>query len=113
MGGMPGINMKSFGVSFIKRRASRSVSELIDKMGPVAIKKILDSGKPLSDLLPAEKLQQYKAMAHKYAWIANAITDQELVAMIPPWALEMVANKGPEGNKWLQDQITWLRSLFT
>lgn len=104
--------MHRFGTSLVRRRASRMISEFINGLGPVAVQKILDTGKPLSEMLPPEKLAQYQGLAHEYAWAADAITDQELMTMIPPWAMAMVKAKGPAGEKWLQEQITWVRGLF-
>lgn len=111
--GLPGVDMRNFGTGFIRRRASRAVSDLINGLGPAGVEKILDSGKPLSEILPTEKLAGYRRLAHENAWMADAITDEQLLAMIPTWALEIVRNKGPAGQKWLQEQIAWIRSLFT
>ena len=54
-----------------------------------------------------------KEQAAKYRWVNEMFTDEDLLYIVPQWAMAVVEHHGPAGRDWLNRQIAWLRSLVS
>ena len=122
---------------FVRRKASRAVGEMLNKLGKDGLAWLIDHDIPLSDVaclskydsdtiphvveLMEQRMEQlkeisevvcieYKRAAGAYRWVADTMTDDDLWSIIPEWAQRLT--KDGNGNIWWQKQVAWLRELF-
>lgn len=107
-----GLQPGRFARTFVLLQARRRIQTLINGLGPERIERLITDHTSLASLIPAEKLQEYRVLAARNSWLANVISDEDFLQMLPPWVLTLVDNHGEPGREWLITELTWLRSLF-
>jgi hypothetical protein len=107
-----GLQPGKFARGFIKLQARRRIQALVTGLGPERIERLIIDKTPLSSLLPPDKLQEYRALAARNSWLADVISDEEFLQMLPPWVLDLVKKHGDPGREWLIAELTWIRALF-
>jgi hypothetical protein len=112
------LNPQRLGASFVRRKATRMVGEFMEGMnkdgrGAERVKKMIDTNRAIGSLVPPEKLAEYLAVAKQYSWASSMLSDQDLLAMLPPWVISTVRQAGQPGWDWLRAQIAWLRQQFS
>lgn len=110
---LPRINAAKFSRAFVLAKARRTVTAAINKIGPENIRFLVANDKDLPQYVPREMQEQYLLVAKNYPGLGEIISDEDFVAMIPPWAIQIVQSYGDTGVQWLRRQLVWLRSFIT
>lgn len=103
--------------TFMLLTARRKLDRYLRILGPRRIEQMIVAGRDLSiildEVLSPEQQQQIRAQAANYTWLGDYFTDEDLVSVIPPWAMEVIDHHGPAGKDWLDRQIAWFRRILT
>lgn len=110
---LPQINGGVFARTFAVRRGTRELDKILVQVGSQRIEQIVAAGDPISKHIPPDKMEAIRELVAAYPWVANLITDEDFLRMLPPWFLQIVAAHGDPGKQWLVREIRWIRSLFS
>ncbi len=101
-------------MGFALRQTARKLRAVMDKVGPENVKWLIDNNKPLRDLPEVRAREaELRAKALKYRPLAEKISEEQFLHMLPLWCLQIVQDHGEAGTLWLQDQLRWLRQFFS
>jgi len=92
-------------------KVERAIREFCDAVGEKRFEWMVAHSRPLRVFVTPE-LQKVINVAPQYGWVGGSISDEQFVAMLPPWVHQIIARYGEEGRVWLRETIAWLRSLF-
>ena len=108
---LPRIDATTFAQSFILRRATRKVQELVEALGEDNLAYLVENNKDLGTFLPAEQEAVFRQMAPSFGFVSAAISDEAFTAMLPSWAQRMVL-ANDQTKEWWRRQIEWIRGFF-
>ncbi|MFA5391745.1 MAG: hypothetical protein WC331_10025 [Candidatus Omnitrophota bacterium] len=110
--GIGNFDQQVFNASLLLRLAGGKVKEFLDPIGPERLGWMIENNVSLDTCIPPEQLQKLRDGAKNYADIAAKLTDQQVVMLLPQWALDVVADHEHQGNVWLRGQLKTIRSYF-
>ena len=129
-------SLAKFSKNLVLIKVRRRVEEICDGLGPEWVEKGITRKIPFKLLMPiglkvfltaqVEKgrLEPEQAVdpdaleafmrsgARSVAWAAQAVTDDDIRAMIPPWAMSVIEQHGPDGKAWLEGLLGYVHSYF-
>lgn len=110
---LPGMNAQVFAMGFVLRQTARKIHRILEQVGQENMKLLVSTNRPLKDL-PQVRLKEaeLRAASVKYRPLADKISDEQFLHMLPPWVLQIVQDNGETGVQWLQEQLVWLRQFF-
>lgn len=109
---LPELKGEKLSRSFILRQARRGVVKIMERLGPDRLEWLVKNNRSLADFLSPDKERAYREQGKRWAWAAKVISDEDMQAMVPQWARDIVEKHGEEGRQWLVTQLQFVRSFL-
>ncbi|HUV51601.1 MAG TPA: hypothetical protein VMW64_00825 [Dehalococcoidia bacterium] len=81
---------------------------VLNTIGEDKIKWLINNDRRFYPHIPEEWKQALKS-AEKYRWALEALTDDDLVSLLPPWLVKLI-KADEKAQIWVNKEIKWLRS---
>ncbi len=108
------LDARKMSKGFFVRVATQRVEDFVNgALTPERLRFLLGSKMALVEAFPPDMQTEFRGMGQANNWISDIISDQEFLEMVPTWARQIVGKYGEEGEKWLGEQLVWLRGFVS
>ncbi len=104
---------KKFTKAFVHAWLKRRVQKICEDIGAQRLEYHISHNVPLDTHMPQALKDYYRQVAPQYAWALKLVTEEDLRAMFPAWAMDICRKYSDQGEAWLKQTIEWLKGFFS